>query len=333
MRRMRFLWAGTLGFALGAAAIAMAACGGAESDKPTIIFSDLDWETAQIQNAIARRIIESGYGYETDSVFGATIPLLQALSAGDTNVTMEIWLPNAREAWDEALSQGGVEAVGKSLANNWQSAFTIPQYVADANPGLRSVEDLKKPQYRDLFVTPDSDGKARLVNCITGWECERVNSLKVESYGLSDHVKPMNPGSYAALAAEIESGFRRKEPILFYLWGPTTITQRIDAQHGGAYFLEEPPYTDECWATDKRCAYPIAEILIAVRSELKESAPDVVAFLSKWNFSVPNQLAAEGYLEESGADYPGVADWFLRNTDDWKNWVPADVAAKTLAAL
>ncbi len=302
-------------------------------DKPTIIFSDLDWTSAQIQNAIARRIIELGYEYETDAIFGSTVPLMQALVNGDTNVTMEIWIPNQQEAWDEAVANGGVEAVGKSLEDNWQATFIIPQYVADANPGLRSVEDLRKEEYWSLFVTPDSNGKARLLNCIPGWECENVNLEKMETYDLGEYVEPINPGSGAALAAEIEANFQREEPVLFYYWGPTTLSYKLDNEYGGFYILEEPEYTDECWETGKACAYKLAEVLIAVRSELKESAPDVVEFLRNWSFTAGNQLAAEGYLEESGEDYAVVADWFLQNTEDWKRWVSSGTADKVLAAL
>ena len=72
---------------------------------------------------------------------------MQALAAGDTNVTMEIWLPNQQGAWTEATEAGTVVEIGDSLASvAWQSAFLIPQYVADAHPGLQSVEDLLKPQ-------------------------------------------------------------------------------------------------------------------------------------------------------------------------------------------
>ena len=305
----------------------------APRDKPTIIFSDLDWTSAQIQNAIARRIIELGYEYETDAVFGSTVPLMQALVNGDTNVTMEIWIPNQQEAWDEALANGGVEAVGKSLEDNWQATFIIPQYVADAHPGLRTVEDLKKEEYWSLFVTADSGGKARLLNCIPGWECENVNLEKMETYALGDFVEPTNPGSGAALAAEVEASFQRQEPVLFYYWGPTTLSYKLDNEYGGYYILEEPEYTDECWESGKGCAYKLAEILIAVRSELIDSAPDVVEFLRNWDFTAGNQLAAEGYLEESGEDYSVVAEWFLQNTEDWKTWVAPGIADKVLAGL
>ena len=91
-----------------AAMLALAACGGDgdDEDKATITFGDLNWASALLQNRIAQYIVEHGYGYPTDVKFGATLPLFEGLQRGDTDVTMEIWLPNQDEAWDKARSEG-----------------------------------------------------------------------------------------------------------------------------------------------------------------------------------------------------------------------------------
>lgn len=300
--------------------------------KPVLIFSDLNWDSAQIQNGIARYILEEGYGYETDAVFGGTLPLMQALMDGDTNITMEIWLPNQQAAYDTAIAAGTITAIGNSLEDNWQSGFIIPQYTADANPGLLKVSDLKKPEYSSLFVTPDSKGKARNLGCIPGWECEVVNEKKILAYGLEDSVMVVNPGSGEALAAEVRAAFTKKEDILFYYWGPTTLSNDLVKDLGGYVKLEEPAYSVECWEADTGCAYPTAEVLIVVRSELVDSAPDVVAFLKNWDFNAGNQLAVEGHIADSGAEYDEAAVWFVNNTEEWKSWVAAGVADKVLAA-
>ena len=299
-------------------------------EKPTIVFADLSWDSAQIQNAVARYILENGYGYETDAVFGDTVPMLVALRAGDVNVNMEIWLPNQEEPFLLALEEGTVEVVGKSLEDNWQSAFIIPQYVADANPDLKTVEDLK--DHMELFVTPDSNGKARLLTCIPGWACEAVNAAQVEAYGLSDVVELVNPGSDSALQSEIRAAFLKEEPVLFYYWGPTTFSFELETQLGGFYFLEEPEYNEECWET-RACAYPVAEVVIAVNTGIKDSAGDVVDMLSKWDWNFNNQRQAETYFSESGGEYADVAIWWLQNNDSWREWVTADAAEKVAAAL
>ncbi len=304
-----------------------------DAPKPTLIFSDLDWVSAHIQNYIARAILELGYGYETDSVFGGTVPLAEALARGNTNITMEIWLPNQQEWFAAAAASGAVTSIGKSLEDNWQSAFIIPQYLADAHPGLRTPLDLKKPEYKRLFATPDSGGKARLLNCIPGWECEGINQRKIIAYGLQDHVQLFDPGSDTALTREIRSAFLREEPVLFYYWGPTVLSHALQTEFGGFKILEEAAYSDTCFATDYRCSYPTAEVHIVVRSELLQLAPDAIELLRKWDFHAGNQLAAENYLNVSGADYPEVAAWFLRNTTDWQSWVTTEVRDKVIEAL
>ena len=166
-----------------AAMLVLAACGGDdEEEKATITFGDLNWASALLQNRIAQYIVEHGYGYPTDVKFGATLPLFEGLQRGDTDVTMEIWLPNQDEAWDKARSDGAVLSVGRSLGSDWQSSFVIPAYLQEQYPDLDSVDDLKDQQYKDLFKTAESGDKARLVSCIIGWACEEVNAAQIEGY-------------------------------------------------------------------------------------------------------------------------------------------------------
>ena len=304
-----------------------------DDSKPEIVFTDLDWTSGLIQAAIAEQIVHHGYCYPTDGILLSTIPGLQALVNGDTVISMEIWIPNQLDAWNAALEQGSVENVGKSLEDNWQATFVVPQYTKDNHPGLVSVEDLKKEEYWSLFVTPDSEGKARLLNCIPGWECENVNLEKIESYELGDYVESINPGSGAALEAEIRASFEKKEDVLFYYWGPTTLMYDVETKYGGFYILEEEEYTPECWETGKKCAYGLAQVYIGINSGLNETAPDVVEFLKKWDFNAGNQLAAEGYKSETDADIDDVAVWFLQNTEEWKEWVAPGVADRVLENL
>ena len=44
------------------------------SSIETIIFSDLNWTSAQIQNRVAQFIVEKGYGYSTDVVLAQQCP-------------------------------------------------------------------------------------------------------------------------------------------------------------------------------------------------------------------------------------------------------------------
>lgn len=298
--------------------------------KETIIFGDLNWSSALLQNRIAQYIVEHGYGYPTEVKFGATLPLFQGLQNGDTDVTMEIWLPNQTEAWNKAREEGAVLSVGQSLGKDWQSAFVIPAYLQEQYPELDNVEDLKDPQYKELFATAETGDKARLVSCIIGWACEEVNAAQVEGYDLLDHVEIINPGDGAALNADLYGAYEREEPWLGYQWGTNDPALVLDLVR-----LEEPEYSDACWNSNKACGYQDATVLIAVNPDLPGEAPDVVRMLRNWDFNIEiYKGVARWQAENPDADVKATALWWLNNNADiWSDWVTDDAAAAIQAAL
>ncbi|MCY4367000.1 MAG: ABC transporter substrate-binding protein [Chloroflexi bacterium] len=301
-----------------------------EGPKEEIAFSDLNWSSAQLQNRVAQYIVEKGYGYPTSATFGSTLPLFQGLLRGDTHVTMEIWLPNQTEAWNEARADGSVYSVGKSLGNDWQSAFVIPAYLQEEYPELDHIDDLRDPQYKDLFKSAETGDKARLVSCIIGWACEVVNAAQVSGYGLDDHVEIVNPGDGAALNADLYGAYEKGEPWLGYQWGTNDPSLILDLVR-----LEEPAYSDECWLTNKACAYEDAEVLIAINPDLAGRAPDVVEMLRKWDYNIEvYKTAARWQAENPDADVNSTALWWLNSFPEiWGEWVTEDAKASITAAL
>ena len=299
-------------------------------ERETIVFSDLDWTSAQVQNRIAQYIVEKGYGYPTDTVYGSTLPLFNGLRAGDTHVTMEIWLPNQDEAWMEAQAQGQVVAIGESLGKDWQSAFVIPAYLQEQYPDLDSVEDLKEDQYKMLFASAETGGKARLVSCVLGWACEAVNTAQISGYGLDDHVHIVNPGDGAAANADLYGAYERQEPWLGYQWGTNDPPLLLDLVR-----LEEPAYSDECWFTTKACAYEDATVLIAVGPDILARAPEVVGMLRNWGFNIDRYKKVAAWQSENpDATVNDAALWWLNgNADVWSGWVTSEAEAAITAAL
>ncbi len=295
----------------------------AESKEP-IVFSDLNWLSAEVQTRVVSYIVEHGYGYPTELIAGDTVSLWAGLTNNDTHVTLEIW--PAQQPWIDELDEGVIELLGDSLDENWEG-WVIPQYVKDENPGLVSVFDL--PDYQELFVTADSRGKARFVGCIAGWACELVNLNKVAAYDLEDVVDVVDPGSGAALFADLEGAYARGDNWLGYIWGPTKPTATLDL-----YRLEEPEWTEECWNGDQGCAYPSSEVRIAVNTSLLDRAPDVIEFLRAWDYSAAEQIDTEIWMGDNDETPDAGAIWYLQNHQDaWMARVPADVAERVLAAL
>ena len=305
-----------------------------DQDEPAaqpeaIIFNDLNWDSARVQNRIAQYIVEKGYGYATGVVAGPSVPLLEGLRRGESHVTMEVWLPNQSEAWEAAVAAGEAAAVGESLQGIAQATFMIPAYLQEAYPELDSVEDLKEEQYRALFATAESEGKIRLLTCPPGWACEAVNAAKVAGYGLSDHVQIVVPESDAALNDEVFARYAAGEPWLGYLSGEMPAALKLDM-----VALQEPPYSDECWASTKACAYEDTTLVIGVGAALLSDAPDVVAVLQNWDLSIERYRAVAVWQIDNEASVEEAALWWLQNNGDvWREWVTAEAATAIQAAL
>jgi glycine betaine/proline transport system substrate-binding protein len=302
--------------------------------REPIVFADLNWKSAQLQNAITRFIVEKGYGYPTDAFFGGTTPLWQGLLKGDIQVIMEVWLLNMQEVWDKAMAEGVVVPVGKNLEDNWQSAFVVPGYVikGDNKRGIQPMApDLKTPQdiknYKDLFATVDSRGKAVLVNC-PAWECSEINEKKVKAYGLEDSIRLQDPGAAAALFASLQGAYDKGKPWLGYMWAPTVIADRLDLT-----ILEEPSCGPGQEPADG-CSYPAVQVLIAVHPSLIQRAPEVTAMLGKYDFTAADQMRAARYMSDKGTTFAETAVWWLKNNEEvWSKWVAADVTQKVKQAL
>ena len=295
-----------------------------------IVFADLNWQSALIQNRIAQYLVEKGYGHPTAVIFGTTLPLFQGLRNGDVDITLEIWQSNLPATWDAAVEAGEVVLIGRTLVGDWQSSFVIPAYLQEQYPDLDSVEDLKDAKFKSLFATAATGGKARLVSCMLGWACESANAQQIVAYGLEDHVHVVNPGDGAAANADLYGAYERGEPWLGYQWGTNEPALVLDLIR-----LAEPPYTEECWATTKACAYAASDIRIAVHPSMLERASEVVNMLRNFNIDIAlfKDIARWSRANE-GATERDAALWFLQAKPEvWSQWVTPEAAERIQAAL
>ena len=304
----------------------------AEVGKPTIVFSDLTWDSVRLQNRITMFIVEHGYGYPVDAISGETQVLWDSLLDGDSLVTMEVWLPNQQEEWDAAIIDGAVIPLGKSLDENWQG-WVIPTYMTKYNSGLQDVGDINNEDYIELFVAPDKifeiRKKAVFVTCPVDTECHDINLAKLKAYKLEDDVEIIVPASLAALQDNLERAYLDERPWLGYMWGPTRLSEELDLT-----ILREPDYNEECWATTKDCAYPTAQVLVAVHPSMLSVAPEVVEFLRKWDFTARRQTGTEKWMSENNATVEEAAIHFLNTWPGvWTAWVPEDVAQRVLKTI
>jgi glycine betaine/proline transport system substrate-binding protein len=309
------------------------------------VFGDMDWDSNRFHTAVARYILEQGYGCKTDAIPGSTIPILTALARGDVDVVMEIWKDQVTKPWNDAEKEGKVKAIGVNFPDAVQGWY-VPRYVIEgdaklglkpAAPDLKRVADLAK--FKEVFRDPEEPGKGRFHNCILGWNCEVVNTRKLAAYGLARDYSNFRMGSGAALDAAIASAYEQGKPILFYYWGPTWVMAKYDL-----VMLEEPAWNEKDWvalreasdpAKAKPVAYPKVAVYVGANTKFIAEAPAAVAFLAKYRTTEKQTSQGLLYLQDNKSAKPrDAAIQFLRaNKDVWRDWVPPDVFARVEAAL
>jgi len=302
-----------------------------------VTIAEMTWLSASALAHIAKTVLDVGYGCEVKIVPGDTVPTATSMmTKSEPMIAPELWLPTAETIWEKAQSRGGIYKAGDVFSAGGEEGWWIPDYVAEANPGLKSVTDLK--DYKDLFVEASSGGKARFYGCPPGWGCEINNINYYKALDLDSHgFELFSPGSGANLKAAIARKVTRKEPIVAYYWGPTDVIGKYNLVK-----LDMGPYDADKFKciTDKDCENPqltgwkSGEVAMAVVDEVKEKAPSVAEFLSKMQVSNGAISAALAWGDDNSASGEEVAEFYFENyADEWTTWVSDDIAAKVKAAL
>ena len=330
--------AGLMALSLGATAPAANACG-------TVRIGDLDWGSAKLHTAIARIILEKGYGCKIKITTGSTNPIMAALYAKKLDVVMEVWKDNIKDQFNKAEQRNAVRSVGINTPQSGQGFYVDGPTARKYH--LKTVQDMLKPDIAKLFKDPLEPSKGRMTSCISGWSCYTVNLIKHHAYGLDKLYTNYDPGSSGALDAAIKGAFKKKKPIFTYYWEPTALMGQVDLVK-----LEEPAYNEADWKVIaemvedikkngveklrkiKAVAYNGMPLEVAINTDLDKSEPEIVKFLSKYTLPLAkvNELLAH-YKTVADGEADVTAKHFLKTDKSWESWVPADVAAKVKAAL
>ncbi len=308
------------------------------NDRPKLVMADVSWDSVQVHNRVVGFILQHGYGYpEPEYTFGDTMPLLQGMTRGDVDITMEVWQDNYAEPWNEIVEAGSAVDLG-SIYPDAPQGWYVPTFVIEGDqergiepmaPDLRSVSDL--PRYWELFKDAEVPTKGRFHNGPPGWMVTEINEVKFKTYGLDETFNLFGPGSDSALSASMVSAYEKGEAWVGYNWEPNWVIGQLDMTR-----LEEPPYDPEVYndTNNRGCAYPAAKVIKGVHVDMPDTAPEAVDLISKYETTLEQNNDFLSYMSENNADTEAAAIYFLKTyPDTWKTWVPQDIAQKVEQAL
>ena len=308
---------------------------------------DFDWDSANVHTAIVGYILEKGYGCQVEVTKGSTSPIMAAHYDQQLDIITEVWRDNIVQMHEEAVAAGKIIELGINTPSSTQG-FYVDKPTADKY-GLKSVDDMKKPEIAKLFADPEAPGKGRMTSCISGWTCYTINLVKHKVYGLDEYYTNFDPGSGGALDAAIAGAFKKGKPVFSYYWTPTGLMGKVDLVQ-----LEEPAYDNECWtkmmavvekikadgpdAYTDTCASAYVNMALTKSASTtfanKKSNKKIIDFIRAYSVPTPDvNRSLAFYMDESGGDMEATAKHFLSNSGMWMSWVPADVAAKVKDSL
>jgi glycine betaine/proline transport system substrate-binding protein len=258
---------------------------------------------------------------------------------GDIDVALEVWKSNNQEWYRREVARGRIIDLGAIYADGHQF-WVIPAWVA-REYNIRTVADMRR--HWQLFQDPEDSSKGLFFNCITGWMCLEINSVKLEAYGLNKFYNAVSPISPEALRAVFENAQLKRVPAFGYYWTPNSLMASYEWQ-----VLEEPPYSEKCWdkvvkATsdktlrpiDEACAYEYTSVHKFANQGFAGRLPDVLEVLNKMAVDSNSLSDTLSWAFHQGRqNWDDAAVYYLRRyPEQWQAWVTSPVRNRIEKAL
>lgn len=295
------------------------AAGAADSTDP-IRLTLHDWTGQLITTHIMGEVLQKA-GLNVEYVQADYLAQFAGLETGDLDVAMEIWATTGREAMEKALATGKVVNLGETGMQAIEE-WWYPSYMVEKCPGLPDWHALLEPDCAEAFATPDTLPDGRYLGGPVTWggfDEERIAAL-----GLPFQV--IHAGTDAALFAELEAAYQRKDPILLWIYAPHWAPIKYEGD-----WVQFPPYepacyTDPAWGPNPDathdCGKPRGPIWKVAWAGLAEKWPTARPAIE--NFKLDNEemgkMIAAVDLDGKKVDEV-VAGWMTANEARWKPWI------------
>jgi glycine betaine/proline transport system substrate-binding protein len=290
-----------------------------ESTDP-IKIALFDWTSVNINAHILGEIL-TRFGYKVEYVTADYLSsLTTGLTNGDLTVAMEHWDTTAKEALAAADATGQVERLGH-LGPQAKEEWWYPLYMKEKCPGLPDWEALKDPACAEAFSTPDTAPNGRYLGGPVTWE--GYDDERVVSLGIPFTV--IHAGTDAAMFAELDAAYQRKDPIMLWIYSPHWAPAKFEGE-----WVNFPEYTDECyadpaWGSNPDMAYdcgkPFGEIWKTAWIGMKDKWPLAHKIAAAYTIDAKELGLLGAQVDLEGKTIEEVAKaWVDANEATWKAW-------------
>lgn len=312
---------------------ANAACG-------DITLSAFNWQSAEVNTYVDQYILNNGYGCNATVVAGDTVPTLTSMvEKSQPDITPAVAPSVVGDVFTNGVAEGRISKIGNAISDGSVSGWYIPQYVVDAHPDIKTVDDAIK--HPELFPSPEDASKGGVIQGPQGWGDTVVTEQLFKALGADGKGFVLVPtGSAAALDGSIAKAYEQKQGFIAAYWAPTSLLVKYPMVR-----LEGPAHDDAEWARctskqdcpDPKVNYwkPAEEVTIATDKFMKrDDVGPVKEYFAKRSWTQAEVSKIMLWMTENQANGEDGAKWFLKNMPQvWTTWVPADVAQKIKDSL
>lgn len=277
-----------------------------------------DWTGQLITTNIMAAVLEEA-GYNVELVQADYLAQFAGLETGDLDVAMEIWATTGQEALDAAVATGNVVNLGETgmLA---KEEWWYPLYMKEKCPGLPDWKALN--DCAAAFATPDTAPKGRYLGGPVTWggfDEERIAAL-----GLNFEV--IHAGTDAAMFAELEAAYQRKDPIVLWIYAPHWAPQKYEGEWVEFPKYEPACYTDPAWGGNPDathdCGKPFGPIWKAGWAGLEGKWPGAAKAVKAFTIDNDTMGAMIAKVDLDGQSIDDVVnEWMDANEAVWSAWI------------
>ncbi|MEN2397004.1 glycine betaine ABC transporter substrate-binding protein [Pseudomonas halotolerans] len=260
----------------------------ASAETKTLSIGYVDgWSDSVATTHVAAEVIKQKLGYDVKLQAVATGIMWQGVATGKLDAMLSAWLPVTHgDYWTKNKDQ--VVDYGPNFKDA-KIGLIVPEYVK-----AQSVADLKT----------DDSFKNRIVGIDAGSGVMIKTEQAIKDYDLTGY--QLKASSGAGMIAELTRAEKKKESIAVTGWVPHWMFAKWKLR-----FLEDP-----------KGVYGAAETVNSIGSkELEAKAPEVVAFLKKFQWNSKDEIGEVMLAIQEGAKPDAAAkDWVAKHPDRVKEW-------------